>query len=396
MSNLWSKNHPRNFWQPIASFPDQVWQSAITLALPQLGLDISMGNIDEVLHLTLGEGRFGNNHWDMGTIKKVYYLLKPLIPRSLTNRLRKMYSHNSTQDESWLIDKRYVGFLWEVMRQVLFLCDQSRISIINFWPDQKSFAFVLTHDVETGTGQDFVDEVSKLEESLGLRSSFNFVPERYKVNHRLLEELRNRGFEIGVHGYKHNGRLFNSQRGFSRKARRINTYLKEWDACGFRSELTLRQPEWMQMLDVTYDLSFFDSDPFEPIPGGAMSIWPFFIGHFVELPYTLVQDNTLFSLLGQDSPELWLRKVEFVKKFNGLVLVNTHPDYLLNKSNWIAYVNFLKSVKNMRNYWHALPGDAARWWNTRMGASPETELRVLNLAEVAIVNDELTVRPTIS
>ena len=45
----------------------------------------------------------------------------------------------------------------------------------------------------------------------------------------------------------------------------------------------------MRHLEIEYDLSFFDTDPFEPIPGGTMSIWPFFIGHFVELPYTLAR-----------------------------------------------------------------------------------------------------------
>ena len=32
-----------------------------------------------------------------------------------------------------------------------------------------------------------------------------------------------------------------------------------------------------------YDLSFFDTDPFEPIPVGTMSIWPFMLGNFVEI-----------------------------------------------------------------------------------------------------------------
>ena len=97
-------------------------------------------------------------------------------------------------------------------------------------------------------------------------------------------------------------------------ANRINSYAKKWNAAGFRSELTFRQPEWMQALEIEYDLSFFDTDPFEPICGGTMSIWPFIIGHFVELPYTLVQDYTLTSVIGENSPRLWLEKVDFIKK----------------------------------------------------------------------------------
>ncbi|MEI8347357.1 MAG: hypothetical protein WCG27_07815, partial [Pseudomonadota bacterium] len=94
-----------------------------------------------------------------------------------------------------------------------------------------------------------------------------------------------------------------------------------------------------------YDLSFFDTDPYEPIPGGTMSIWPFILGRFVEMPYTLVQDYTLVNVLGEKSPRLWLEKVNFVRDYCGMVLVNTHPDYLQSPDNWNIYVEFLQEMK---------------------------------------------------
>ncbi len=60
----------------------------------------------------------------------------------------------------------------------------------------------------------------------------------------------------------------------------------------------------MQALEVEYDLSFFDTDPYEPIPGGGMSIWLYWIGRFIELPYTLAQDSTLAIVLGEETPRL--------------------------------------------------------------------------------------------
>ena len=74
--------------------------------------------------------------------------------------------------------------------------------------------------------------------------------------------------------------------------------------------------------------------PYEPIPGGTMSLWPFFIGHFVELPYTLVQDYTLTSVLGETTPKIWLEKIDFIEKYHGMALSNSHPDYLSQKTNW--------------------------------------------------------------
>src|SRR5262245_44920635 len=42
------------------------------------------------------------------------------------------------------------------------------------WPDQRAFAFVLTHDVESPRGLARVRQLAELEMSIGFRSSFNF------------------------------------------------------------------------------------------------------------------------------------------------------------------------------------------------------------------------------
>ena len=180
-----------------------------------------------------------------------------------------------------------------------------------------------------------------------------------------MDELRSRGFEIGIHGLKHDGKLFSSRNEFERRAKKINHYLQELNAVGFRTPLTHRNREWMQAINLDYDLSFFDTDPFEPIPGGAMSIWPFFIGRFVELPYTLVQDYSLTNVLGEESPKLWLEKVEFIRKYHGMALVNSHPDYLKDSSCYNVYSEFLRSMQEKNDYWHALPHEVSKWWRDR-------------------------------
>jgi hypothetical protein len=141
--------------------------------------------------------------------------------------------------------------------------------------------------------------------------------------------------------------------------------MKDFGAVGFRSPLTHRNPEWMQALDVEYDLSFFDTDPFEPIPGGTMSIWPFFLGCFVELPYTLMQDYTLTAVLGESTPRLWLEKLNFIEENYGMALLNSHPDYLMFQNTWNVYYQFLLAMKEREGYWHALPSQVANWWKNR-------------------------------
>src|SRR5216684_7624082 len=142
--------------------------------------------------------------------------------------------------------------------------------------------------------------------------------ERYRVDRGLMEDLRARGFEIGVHGLKHDGRDFESLDQFMRRATRMNEFIDDFAAAGFRSPLTHRNPEWMQALGIEYDGSFFDTDPYEPMAGGTMSIWPFQMGHFVELPYTLAQDYTVTDVLGETTPRMWLEKVEFVQAHHGM------------------------------------------------------------------------------
>ncbi len=381
MSNLWSWNTPEEFWQLDRVFTQRDWQDVARKALPLLHLSGSETNLQELLTLVLGEAQYGNDHWRMGVLTKLYYLLKPIVPRFLTRFLRKLYSKSfrgKGQIRHWPLDTRYAEFQWEIIRQLLIETNNKVAMHKDFWPEGRQFAFVLTHDIETAKGQTFVRNVADLEESLGLRSSFNFVLERYPLNYKLMQELRERGFEIGCHGLKHDGRLFYSRSIFEKRVIRINRRMKDYGMVGFRSPLTLRNPEWMQTLEIEYDSSFFDTDPFEPIPGGGMCIWPFFLGRFVELPYTLVQDHTLIQVLGETTPRIWLEKVKFIQMYHGMALLNTHPDYLMDGKALEIYTEFLQSMRQMRGDWHALPRDVARWWKTRASSAADQENVILS------------------
>jgi len=373
MTNLWSSNTPARFWLCQPEPPEKCWQVAIQRAMPVLGLSPQPDDVDQLLSLVLGEGQFGPDHWQLSLARRWYYRLKPFLPRTLTRFLRRLHSPSARTrfPLGWPIEDRYARFQWEVMRQYLITTGQQSLSFRHFWPHEQRFAFVITHDVETKEGQAYVRAVADLDESFGFRSSFNFVLERYSLDHALITDLRERGFEIGVHGLKHDGKLFNSQAEFMRRAERINAYLKELDAVGFRSPLMMRNPEWMQALEIEYDLSFFDTDPYEPIPGGTMSIWPFILGRFVELPYTLMQDCTLTTILGETTPRLWLQKADFIERYHGMVLVNTHPDYLSQPVTWKVYADFLRAMRRRDGYWHALPREMAQWWRARSDAATD-------------------------
>jgi hypothetical protein len=320
------------------------------------------------MNSVLGEGQFGENHWQLSRAKQLYYqAVRPILPAAMRAALRTWLLSRAQPGAglNWPVEDRYVRFMTDMLAQVMTTNQWNEIPHINFWPDGKRFAFVITHDIETDLGQKFVREIADLDAKYGFHSSFNFIPEKYPVDFELMDELKQRGFEVGVHGLTHDGRLFSSRAVFDARARKINGYLSQWHAAGFRSPMTHRNPEWMQALEMEYDLSFFDTDPYEPISGGTMSIWPFQVGRFVELPYTLVQDHTLMDTLGETTPRLWLEKIAYIRKNCGMALLNAHPDYLRKPAYLAIYADFLRQVSEMPDSWHALPGEVARWWRKR-------------------------------
>jgi glycosyltransferase involved in cell wall biosynthesis len=252
------------------------------------------------------------------------------------------------------------------------------------WPDGKRFAFVITHDVESEAGLERCRELAALEQQLGFHSCFNFIPKgRYSVPAELRDWLRAQGFEVGVHDLEHDGKLFDSRRGFEAKALRINRYVREWNAAGFRAGFMLRNLEWLQDLQIQYDSSTFDTDPFEPQSDGAGTLFPFWLPKtpgatepsaqprgYMELPYTLPQDSTLFLVLQEPSPEIWLRKLDWIAENGGMALVNVHPDYIRfgteRSGRTYPLSHYRRLLEHVRSRydeacWQATPGKVAAY-----------------------------------
>ena len=249
------------------------------------------------------------------------------------------------------------------------------------WPDGKRFALVLTHDVEGSKGMSRIERLMNLELTHGFRSSFNLVPEgEYRVPVHLREIMDKKRFEIGIHGLEHDGKLYVSKARFAAKASRIREYLREWNASGFRSPLMQHKLQWLHALGAEYDASTFDTDPFEPQPDGTGTIFPFWVsgsngGGYVELPYTLVQDFALFSVLRERNIDIWKRKLDWVAEHGGMALLNTHPDYMCFEGNRDRdeypvsyYTEFLRYAREKYegSYWSALPRDVARYYRDRI------------------------------
>jgi peptidoglycan/xylan/chitin deacetylase (PgdA/CDA1 family) len=290
---------------------------------------------------------------------KLYYRLRPLIPLAMRQWLQRGRNQAIEVPKGWYLQSGFMRDLWAVVKR------DPHASHLHPWPNDFRIAAVLTHDVETRAGMESVDELATLEERYGLRSAWNFVPHKYTVDPGLLRDLKQRGHETGVHGYNHDGRLFESRRTFQRRAVAINRAITDFGCRGFRAPMVHRNLQWMQDLEIDYDASCFDCDPFQAMPGGVGGVWPFICGRFVELPYTLPQDHTLLVSLGETSPRIWIEKFAFLRRLAGMAMLITHPDYLDTPQRLDIYRAFLEHLVEQPNCWHALPHEVATWWRQR-------------------------------
>lgn len=303
---------------------------------------------------------------------RAYYRLKPLLPRPLQLWLRRLYARRQVRRTfpAWPVEPLLVEHLHARLRDDLRRSGAQRLPIVNFWPRGHRFAAVLTHDVEGPAGIRNIPRVLEIERRHGMVSSWNFVAREYTIPDGTFERLRAAGCEVGLHGIRHDGRLFADRASFEANLPLIRRYLAEWNAVGFRSPATHRNADWMGELGCLYDSSFPDTDPFEPHAGGCCSIFPFFIDDLVELPITLVQDHTVWEVLRRDPMELWTQKATWIARHHGLVNIIVHPDYVLSPERLATYEQFLVFLRERLDGdggWHALPHDVAQWWRTREG-----------------------------
>jgi hypothetical protein len=244
-----------------------------------------------------------------------------------------------------------------------------RIPFIWFWPDGARACASMTHDIETVEGRDFCAQLLDIDDSLGIKSSFQIVPEeRYPVTPEFLDLLRDRGFEICVQDLNHDGRLFDEREEFLRRADVINRYGREYGAKGFRSAVLYRKPEWYGDLDFSYDMSIPNVAHLDPQRGGCCTVMPYFIGDVLEVPLTTIQDYSLFYVLNEQSIDLWKIQVEAILAKNGLASFIVHPDYITEPRTQAVYKNLLILLSELRkqeNLWFALPRDIDSWWRAR-------------------------------
>jgi hypothetical protein len=305
------------------------------------------------------------------SLRSMYYLVRPLLGVSVRRNFQKMYLRgwDKIPFPRWPVDTTVESILEQLLALSMKSKRVTRLPFIWFWPDGIPSCTMMTHDVETSAGLKFCSQLMDLNDSFGIKSSFQIIPEkRYTVSGSALENIWARGFEVNVHDLDHRGNLMNNRGEFLSRVQRINAYGRRLGAQGFRSALMNRNTDWHDALDFSYDMSIPNVAHLEPQQGGCCTVFPFFIGKILELPLTTIQDYSLFNILDDYSTRLWKEQISLIRRKSGLISFIVHPDYIISQAAQRVYADLLHHLCELRSRgetWIALPGEIAAWWRLR-------------------------------
>jgi len=355
-----------------AAIPDVYGQVRIEDALVRLPFDAAaiVDNLRLERYPTGMHGRF-RNLLLRTPIRHIYYYCRPAMSDSLRQTLQRYYfrDYSTLAFPRWPVDTTVERFLMRLLLLSMKARNVERIPFIWFWPDGALSSAIVTHDVETESGLAAVPRLMDIDEGFGVPASFQLVPQRrYSVSPRILDQIRARQFEVNVHGFDHDGNLFDNRQEFLRQAKQINRYAHEFGAKGFRSACMYRNPDWFEELDISYDMSVPNVAHLEPQRGGCCTVFPYFIGKTVELPLTAIQDYSLFRILGDYSINLWKQQIESIRAQYGLVSFIIHPDYIFTLKALPVYkelLSYLSRLGKEQKMWIARPGEVNTWWRER-------------------------------
>jgi hypothetical protein len=303
-------------------------------------------------------------------VRSAYYAVRPLLPVSVRKHLQRasLSGWEKIPFPRWPVDQS-VDRILETMLLLALRAKGERIPFIWFWPDGNQGCATMTHDVETAQGRDFCSSLMDLNDSFGIKSSFQIVPEeRYAVSEQFLRGIRERGFEVNVHDLNHDGNLFQEHNEFLRRAAQINSYAKSFGARGYRSGVLYRNLDWYDAFDFSYDMSVPSVGHLDPQQGGCCTTKPYFIGKILEIPVTATQDYTLFHILQKYSTELWQKQIQSILDQHGMASFIVHPDYIIEQRAREVYSALLAHLARLRQdsrMWIALPREVNDWWRIR-------------------------------
>lgn len=233
---------------------------------------------------------------------------------------------------------------------------------------------ILSHDLDSAEGlQNVVRDFLPIEEEFGARSTNFVVPCGWPIDFGLLQELADRGHEIGVHGYDHsNLTAFVPDAERRRRLDAPEALKARFAAAGYRAPSLLRSAPLLRDLATRYlyDSSIPTSGGLFPTPNnGCATARPFRIGSILEIPLTLPRDGSL-RFLGFAPDEIlncWTALADVIAASRGVVVVLTHCEerFSGNRALREAYRKFVYSLAGSKKYYWTTARDLQSHWSSQ-------------------------------
>jgi len=335
-------------------------------------------DLDEVIYNFRNE-KYTDDSFSSGKLslksiqREIYYFIRNnyLMPLTLRKNIQRyvLRDWHRISFPHWPVDRTVEAIFERILAFILKAGTVDKIPFIWFWPDGFQSCLMMTHDVESTSGRDFCTHLMDIDDSFGIKSAFQIIPEeRYEVTEEFLESIRSKGYEICIHGLNHDGYLFHDRERFLERVKEINEYAKRYGAKGFRSPSLYRNQAWYDSFEFSYDMSVPNVGHLDAQRGGCCTVMPYFIGDILELPVTTIQDYTLFYILNNYSIDIWQQQIALILEKHGLISFLIHPDYIINERNCNVYRTLLEYISKIRvneKIWTALPRDIDEWWRQR-------------------------------
>ena len=230
---------------------------------------------------------------------------------------------------------------------------------------------VLSHDIDSEDGlRNLVSRFLPLEEAVSATSTNFIVPAAWPLDHGLLAETKQRGHELGIHGYDHSNRTpFTDTATRRRRLATGRELANRYQMTGYRAPSLARSAELLAELAglYEYDSSIPTSGGLFPVPNnGCATARPFRLGGLVELPLSMPRDGSL-QFLGyrpQAILDLWTACASRIADAGGVVVLLTHcENHFSGQAPMLnVYRQFLE--------WVAADGRFS--WSTAAGAAAIT------------------------
>jgi hypothetical protein len=307
----------------------------------------------------------------LSALARMYYFVRPALSVGVRQYLQRfrLRGWDELTFPQWPVDCSVDNLLEQLLLLSLRSSGVERLPFVWFWPEGGSSCAIMTHDVETKRGRNSCPTLMDMDDSFGVKASFQIIPEeRYDVSPEFLHSIRQRGFEVVVHDLNHDGHLYRDREQFLERAAKINSYGKKYGAEGFRAGVLYRKQLWYDALEFSYDMSVPNVAHLDPQHGGCCTVMPYFLGDILELPVTTTQDYTLFNILKDYSIDLWKRQIELIMAKHGLMSFIVHPDYIMEPRErriYEALLDHLARLREEKNVWITTPGEVNRWWRQR-------------------------------